>query len=229
MRAQGNSAGRRSWVPAAALHRGLNGVHRTGIPGVESSCGLARKHARGMRKPPRRSGRGCIGRSGRSAVTGSSGSPAYRVSAVPTPFSSGFWHWQHLLNTAKLHRGLARATAQQSGRSTMVRWRRSAGVGVPASGTTYGPQQLAQKKREVVGMLTKPWKRKESRCRGVDDEVWAAGHGGARGGGRSRGASGRLIHQGGLCGPCGGVQGSAWPEDRRRRGIARNRACNTLI
>ena len=188
LRARGNSAGRRSWVPAAALHRGLTIVHRTGIPGVESSCGLAREHARGMRKPPRRSGRGCIGRSGRPAVTGGSGSPAYRVSAVPAPFGSGFWHWQHLLNMAKLHRGLVRATAQQSGGSTMARRRRSAGVGVPASGTTYGPQQLAQKKREVVGMLTKPGKRKENRCRGVDGEVRAAGRGGARGGGRSRGA-----------------------------------------
>ena len=108
LRARGNSAGRRSWVPAAALHRGLTGVRRTGIPGVESSCGLAREHARGMRKPPRRSGRGYIGRSGRPVVTGDLGSPAYCVSVVPAPFGLGFWHWQHLLNTAKLHRGLAR-------------------------------------------------------------------------------------------------------------------------
>ena len=53
----------------------------------------------------------------------------------------------------------------------MARRRRSAGVGVPASGTTYGPQQLAKKKREVVGMLTKPQKRVESQCREVDGEV----------------------------------------------------------
>ena len=56
-------------------------------------------------------------------------------------------------------------------------------------------------------MLTKPWKRKESRCRGVDGEVQAAGRGAAHGGGRSRGALARLIHQEGPCGPCGGVQG----------------------
>ena len=140
LRARGNSADRRSWVPAAALHRGLSGVRRTGIPGVESSCGLAREHARGMRKPPRRSGRGCIGRSGRPAVTGGSGSLAYCVNAIPDPFGSGFfWHWQRLLNTAKLHRGLARATAQQSGGSTMARRRRSASVGVPASEVTHWP------------------------------------------------------------------------------------------
>ena len=89
-------------------------------------------------------------------MTGGLSSPAYRVSAVLAPFGSGFWHWQHLIDTAKLHRGLARATAQQSGGSTMARQRRSAGVGVPASETTYGPQQLAQKKREIMGMLTKP-------------------------------------------------------------------------
>ena len=56
-------------------------------------------------------------------------------------------------------------------------------------------------------MLTKPWKRKESHCRGVDGEVRAVSRGGARGGGRSRGAPGWLIHQGGPFGPCGGVQG----------------------
>jgi len=90
-------------------------------------------------------------------VTGGSGSLAYCVNAIPDPFGSGFfWHWQRLLNTAKLHQGLARATAQQSDGSTMARQRQSAGVGVPASGTTYGPQQLAQKKREIMGMLTKP-------------------------------------------------------------------------
>jgi hypothetical protein len=93
----------------------------------------------------------------------------------------------------------------------MAQQRRSTGVGVPASGTTYGPQQLAQKKGEVMGMLTKPWKRKESRCRGVDGEVRAAGRGGARRGGRSKGAPGRLIYQGGLCGSCGGVQGVSVP------------------
>ena len=171
------SAGKQRWSPELGPRGGAS-------PGTHQS--LAREHARGMRKPPRRSGRGCIGRSGRPAETGGLDSPAHRVSTVP--FGSGFWHWQHLLNTAKLHRGLAQATAQQSGGSIMARRRRSAGVGIPASGTTYGPQQLAKKKREVVGMLTKPWKRKESHCRGVDGEVRAAGRGGARGGGRSRGA-----------------------------------------
>ena len=90
MRARGNITGRRSWVPAAALHRGLAGVRRTGVPGVESSCGLAREHARGMHEPPRRSGRGCISRSGRPAVTGGSGSLAYRVSVVPAHLARVF-------------------------------------------------------------------------------------------------------------------------------------------
>ena len=178
--------GEQRWSPELGSRGGASpGTHWSSPnwrPWGRIKLRFGREHARGMRKPPRRSGRGCIGRSGRPAVIGGSGSPVYRVSAVPAPFGSGFWHWQHLLNTAKLHRGLARATAQQSGGSTMVRWWRSAGVGVPASGTTYGPQQLAQKKREVVGMLTKPWKRKESRCTGVDGEVWAAGRLGARGG-----------------------------------------------
>ena len=78
-------------------------------------------------------------------MTGGLGSPAYRVSAVPAPFGSGFRHWEHLLGTAKLHCGLARATAQQSGGSAMARRRRSAGVDVPAPEVTLWPRYRVQK------------------------------------------------------------------------------------
>ena len=56
-------------------------------------------------------------------------------------------------------------------------------------------------------MLTKGRNRAEMRHRMVVGEVRVAGRGRARGGGRNRGAPCRLIHQGGPCGPCGGVQG----------------------
>jgi hypothetical protein len=51
---------------------------------------LAVEYERGMGNPLVGSGRGGIGRRGWLAVTGGSGSPAYRVSAVPAP---GVTHW----------------------------------------------------------------------------------------------------------------------------------------
>ena len=55
-------------------------------------------------------------------------------------------------------------------------------------------------------MITKGRNRAEMRHRMVVGEVRAAGRGGARGGGRNRGAPCRLIHQGGPCRPCGDVR-----------------------
>ena len=92
-------------VLAGALLRGgeLAGVGRNGTPGLGLACGLAWEGLRGARDPLVGSRKGCIGRRGWPAVTGGLGSPAYRVSAVPAPFGSGFRHWEHLLGTAKLH------------------------------------------------------------------------------------------------------------------------------
>ena len=45
-------------------------------------------------------------------------------------------------------------------------------------------------------MLTRPWKRKERRCRGVDGEDRRRVAGGARGGGCCRASPGLLIRQG---------------------------------
>ena len=125
-----------------------------GPPGWYLSGLWVGEDLRGARDPLVGSGRGCIGWRGRPAVTGGLGSPAYHVSAVPAPFGSGFWHWKHLLDTAKLHRGLAWGTAQQSGGSAMARRRKSAGVGVPASEVTHWPRYQLQKEGQVEVGLT---------------------------------------------------------------------------
>ena len=147
-------AGDRSSSPAAAQRGSSPEYAISGPLGWDLSGLWVGGDLRGARDPLVGSGRGCIGWRGRPAVTGVLGSPAYHVSAVPAPFGSGFWHWKHLLDTAKLHQGLAWATAQQSSGSAMAWRRRSAGVGVPASEVTHWPRYRMQKKGQVEVGLT---------------------------------------------------------------------------
>ena len=142
---------------------------------------------RGARVPLVGSGRGCIGRRGRPAVTSGLGSPVYRVSVVLAPFGSGFCHWKHLLDTAKLHRGLARATAQQNSGSAMARQRRRGccDLGSDPLATISGA-----KGRAGLGEADLGPNRAKTACRVCDDDVrrrcqvvaWGRNSDGARGG-----------------------------------------------
>ena len=86
----------------------------------------------------------------------------------------------------------------------MALHRRAGVLGPMARDRAY---KLAQKVEETVLVLTEVWFVSKMPRSVVVGEVWGAGRGGACGGGRSRGAPGRLIHQGGPCGPYGDVQG----------------------